>query len=165
MDRITGDIQYTGDILFSGDVTLPASCVSKDKIPAAAGVEYTKLQQMVRRNHAQSGTVASATIPIHLAYGVTGGALFIKAGTIVACIGAATITIDLKKNGTSVLVGGTPITLDNANTARVVEAGTLVASPTHVAGDFYELVIVATAGGGTIGTGLLVDVGFYEDPA
>ncbi len=163
MSRISGDYQYTGAVLFNGTVTLPDNTVTKAKIPASAGVEYTKLQQMPTRTYGQTGTMVSATIPIHVVYGATGGVIFIKAGSIVACIGAATCTIDLKKNGTTVLTG--VITLNSSNTARVVVSGTLVATPTNVAGDFYELVIVATAGGGTLGTGLGVEVGFYEDPA
>jgi hypothetical protein len=161
--RVEGDYQYTGAIQFSGTVSLPNNTVTAAKIPASAGVEYTKLQQKYVVTYGQNGTMTSVTIPIHIVHGVTGGAIGIKAGSIVACIGAATCTIDLKKNGTTVLTS--VITLNSSNTARVAVAGTLVATPTNAAGDFYELVVVATAGGGTLGTGLGVSVAFYEDPA
>jgi hypothetical protein len=101
--RVEGDYQYTGAIQFSGTVSLPNNTVSAAKIPASAGVEYTKLQQKYVVTYGQNGTMTSVTIPLHIVHGVTGGAIGIKAGSIVACIGAATCTIDLKKNGTSVL--------------------------------------------------------------
>lgn len=161
--RIEGDIQYTGNIRFSGDVQLPADVVGDSHWDADDPLAYTNQQQKIAKHYSQSGTIASATVPIHVVHGTTGGAIAIKAGSISACTGPATVTIDLKKNGTTVLTG--VITLDNGNTARVMEAGTLVASPTNAAGDFYELVITATASSGTLGTGLMVAVWFYEDAA
>jgi hypothetical protein len=74
-----------------------------------------------------------------------------KAGSVTACVGAATITVDLKKNGTSVL--SAPITLNSSSTAYVVQSGT-VTTTSLVAGDVLEVVVTATAGGGTLGNGV-----------
>jgi hypothetical protein len=140
----------------------PPGTILDADVSAGAGVQYTKLQQLRPAVYSQNGTAASATIPIGVVYGATGTLVSIKAGSIAACAGAATITVDLKKNGSSVLTA--VITLDNANTARVMEAGTF-SSTSLVTGDFLELVITATAGGGTLGTGLLVQVRWAEDPS
>lgn len=155
---------FTGQnksVVFGSGVTvhLPAGTVEADDIEAAAGVEYTKLQQFRAPIYSQTGTAASATIPIGVVYGASGTMVAIKAGSIVACVGAATITVDLKKNGTTML--SSVITLDNANTARIMEAGTLSVT-SLTAADFLELVVTATAGGGTLGTGLLVQVWYSE---
>lgn len=155
-----------GDRLYRGTVTLkaanlPANCVGDDQVSGSDPIQAEKLEQQVRASVAQdSGSaVASATKPLYVARG-DGEILSIRAGTIVACAGAATITVDVRKNGTTVLTS--VITLDNANTARVVEAGS-IPSPAYVAGDWFDVVIVATAGGGTIGQGLLVDFAAREE--
>jgi hypothetical protein len=81
---------------------------------------------------------------------------------VAIAVGGATVTVDVKKNGATVL--SSVITLDSGNTARIMENGTL-SGTTLAAGDFLEAVIVATAGGGTIPTGLLVQVIIDEDAA
>lgn len=158
--RIEGDVAVTGTLVAIGGLSVPDGSIDADAIEAAAGIEYTKLEHEHRAAHRQSGTPASATDGIAVIRGATGTLLSVKAGTVVACIGAATITVDVKKNGTTVLSG--VITLDSTNTARVAEAGTLSVT-TLAAGDLLEVVVVATAGGGTLGTGLFVEVRWAED--
>jgi hypothetical protein len=86
----------------------------------------------------------------------------VKAGSIVAATGDSTVTIDVRKNGTTVLSG--TIALDSANTARVVEAGTVDgAQDDVVADDWIEVVISVSAGTGTLPTGLFVQVEIDED--
>jgi hypothetical protein len=93
-------------------------------------------------------------------YGVSGTLLSFKAGSIVANIGAATVTLDLKKNGVTAL--SAVITLNNANTARVAVSGTLSVT-TLAAGDVLEVVATATAGGGTLATGVFAELRWKED--
>jgi hypothetical protein len=71
------------------------------------------------------------------------------------------VTVDLRKNGTTVL--SAVITLNNANTARVAVAGALSVT-TLVAGDVLE-VVTATAGGGTLATGVFAIVTVNEMPS
>lgn len=157
--RIDGNLTVSGG--FScGQFSPPAGSIADAAVAAGAGIGASKLVHQHRLHYNQNGTAATATVPIHVARG-TGTILDVRAGTIAACAGAATIEIDLKKNGTTVLSG--TITLDNANTNRVAESGTLSVT-SLVAGDWLELVITATAGGGTLGTGLLVSV-TVEEPA
>jgi hypothetical protein len=149
------DLVVTGTTRLLGVTYLPADCVGDLQVKGDAAIDPDKQQHKHRKSYGQSGTVATATVPIHVVNGATATVISIKAGTIAICAGAATITIDLKKNGTSILTG--VITLDSGNTARVVEAGVLTAGATAAVNNFFELVIVATAGGGTVGTGLLVE--------
>ena len=155
-----GDHYFSGNVKLN-DVTLPAGCVEADDVEANAGIEATKLQHQHRPEFNQPNTTATAeTRVVYRCYGATGTIVGFHAGSIVACAGAATITVDLRKNGVSVLTG--VITLDSTNTARVAEAGTLSVT-TLVQGDVLEVVTTATAGGGTIGTGLFAFAEVRED--
>lgn len=158
LNRFEGDLYVTGNI-GGGTLSVPASTLTDAGVSASADITATKLEMQKSFTYGQNGTASSVTVPIHSVYGATGAVVAIKAGSIVANIGAATVTVDLKKNGTTMLSG--VITLDNANTARVAEAGTLSVT-SLVAGDLLELVIVATAGGGTLATGLFVTVTISE---
>jgi hypothetical protein len=158
--RIEGDLYVAGSI-GARSMTAPAGSVNNAAVAANAAIDPSKLGHQRRIGYGQPNTAATTeTRPIFVCRGATGAILAIHAGSIVAAIGAATVTIDLKKNGATVLTG--VVTLNNANTARVAVAGTL-ATTTLVAGDWLELVITATAGGGTLPTGLFVMVTLNED--
>jgi hypothetical protein len=107
------------------------------------------------------------TIPIWRVYGATATLLELAVGSIAIAVGAATVTVDLQRStagGAFASVLSAVVTLDTANTARVAElAG--IATAGGVAGDLYQLVITATAGGGTLPTGLFVFLTLKEDAA
>lgn len=150
-DRITSDRVYSGTVNFTGTVNMPSTF----ELPAASVV------QRYRQSYSQANATATTeTRVIHVARGATGTVKSFRAGSIVANIGAATVTIDLKKNNVSVL--SAVITLDSGNTARVPEAGTIT-SAAYSVDDWFEIVITATAGGGTLATGLYVEAEFEED--
>ena len=139
----------------------PSSCISDAAIAAAANIDADKLQHRWRAMLTQVHGTAAATERSVVYYArTTGTVTSVKAGTVVLNIGAATITVDVKKNGTTILSG--VITLDTANTAYIAEAGTITV-PALVAADVLEVVVVATAGGGTLGQGLFVMVEIDED--
>ena len=109
----------------------------------------------------QSGTAVAGTYPI----GVLLGSATLKYASIclvVANQSGATVTVDFKKNGTTVL--SSTIQLDDADAARHVEEGT-ISVPTGADGDVYEAVVTVNAGGGTLGEGLLGQLVFDEDYA
>lgn len=151
-DRFASDAVFEGNVVFGAGVN----------IPVGAGVAAGAMDHQHRIHYGATGTAATATVPIFECRGATGTIRQIRAGSIVANIGAATVTIDLKKNGTTVLSG--VITLDSGNTARISEGGTLSVT-SLVVGDLLEIVVTATAGGGTLATGLWVDVTVDEDYA
>lgn len=158
--RVDQDL-HVGGTLSAKNFTPPNSSITNAAIQGAAGIDSSKLDHRFRKHYAISGSAASVTIPLHVAR-AAGVINSIEAGSIVVCTSTATVTVDLKKNGTSVLSGGTPITLNSSNTVRVAVSGTITTT-TYVDGDFFELVIVATAGGGAVATGLMVDVEFDEE--
>lgn len=77
-------------------------------------------------------------------------------------VGAATHSIQLKKNGSNIL--SSALVMDSANTNYVLEEAAGYTSTSYAAGDFFEVDITATAGGGTLGQGLMFDVQFDENP-
>ena len=150
LSTIEGDLRVRGT-LQADYFTPPAASVGDDQVSSASPISADKLKHQYLPTYSQPNTTATTeTRVIHVAR-AAGTIEGFRAGSIAPCSGAATITFDLRKNGTTVL--SSVITLDNANTARVIEAGTLSGSPTVVAGDVLEVVITATAGGGTLGTG------------
>lgn len=160
--RHEGDHHFTGAVTIGGTLAVPANSVGDNAIPAGAGISATKLEHRHQITYAQPNTAAtSETRAIHVVYGATGTTLAVKAGSIAKAVGDATVTVDVKKNGTTILSG--VITLDSGNTNRVAESGT-VSVPGLVAGDLLEIVTVATIGTGTLPTGVFVNVVIDEDP-
>lgn len=158
---IGGDLRVRGAII-PGSIRMPAGSVTDDGVAAGADISAAKL---VHRHNAvwqQPNTAATAeTRTIHVVR-VAGIISEILAGSIAAAIGDSTVTIDVKKNGTSVL--SSAIVLDNSNTARVPELGTINTSVDDVvADDWLEVVITISAGTGTLPTGVFVQVLIEED--
>lgn len=160
------DIIFPTNLRVQGHVActtlgVPSGTVTNAMVNGSADIEAAKLQQQVARLFAQAhGTAAvTARYPTHVARGA-GTVNSIRAGVVVACVGAATIDIDLRKNGTTVLSAA--IQLDSGDAAYAKVSGT-ISSASYVAGDVFEVVVTATAGGGTLGQGLFVDAVFRED--
>jgi hypothetical protein len=151
-----------GGTLAANTITLSANSVTDAKVASAADIAATKLRHQHRAMWQQPNTAATAeTRVLHLAYG-DGDIISVKAGSIAAAIGDSTVTIDIKKNGTTILSG--TIQLDNANSAYVAEAGSLSVL-TFVAGDVLTAHITISAGSGTLPTGVYVAVTVNEKPA
>jgi len=159
---IHDDIHISGT-LSADTITLPSSTVAAASVAAGAGVEATKLQQQYSKFYAQESDTTSVTEDycIHCVHGSTGTVVAFEAGSVTACAGAATITVDLHKDGASILTAA--ITLDSSNAAYTPEAGT-IDSAAIADSDVLEVVVVATAGGGTVGKGVYASCIIREDP-
>jgi len=158
--RIEGDVYVSGNIA-SLTMAIPSGTIIDDDVNAAADIVTTKMQHQYAKNYSQAGgstSVAEQRV-IHTPYGATGTVVAFVAGVITLDIGASTTTVDLKKNGTSVL--SAVITLDSGNTVRVVEAGT-ISTAAYVAGDCFEVVVACTPGGGTQSKGVYAQAIFRE---
>jgi hypothetical protein len=145
-------------------MTLPAGSVDNDKVAAGAKVDASKLQQQHAIGYAQDGgsTVIDDTRVAHVVYGASGTVLAFQAGVITPPTGDAVISVDLKKNGTSILTAA--ITIDSGNTAReLVEA--VIDTATLAADDVLEIVVDETAGTGTQGQGVFAALVVREDAA
>jgi len=142
---------------------LNAGCVKKETIEESAGVEATKLEHQHRCIYAQeSATTAAAALDevIHVVKGANGTLKTFAAGNVVANIGAATITVDLHKNGVSILDAA--IVLDNTDLTYIPRAG-VIDTEAVVADDVLEVVVTAADGGGTIGKGVFAYLDIHED--
>ncbi len=161
MSRVTGNLYVSGS-LSAGSFNLPAGAVDNAAVIAGAAITADKLQHSHRANYAQaSGTTAAAdTRVIYTVHGATGVIQAAKFGAITPAIGAATVTIDVKKNGTTVLTG--TIGLSSAQAARALVAGTIAGAGTVVAGDVLEIVMTVAAGGGTLPLGVFGYVDIFE---
>lgn len=161
--RFEGDVHVAGT-LTGNTITLPNLTVTNAMVASAAGLTTGKMRHRMHTMYAQeSGTAAADEArPLAVVYGAAGELVSFKAGSVVICIGAATVTVDLLKDGVSVLTS--VITLDSANSAYTPEAGTIDTAAV-VAGDVLEVSINETAGGGTVAKGVYCELVYDEDPA
>jgi hypothetical protein len=160
--RIEGDLIVTGQLVAQGAMSISAGAIGDSQIAAGAGIDVDKLDHQYLKGFGQPNTAATdETRPIHVARSAGTVDGFV-AGSIAKAVGDSTVTIDLKKNGTTIL--SAVITLDSGNTNRVVETGT-VSSAAYVAGDWFEVVIDATIGTGTLPTGVYAQAVFSEAAA
>ncbi len=133
-------------------VNLPAASVGDTQASSASPLGVTKTTHRLTPTLAQVHGTAATTErrAVHVAHAAGTIAAF-RAGVVVANVGAATIEVDLRKNGTTTLTA--PISLDNGDAAYAEVDGS-VSVTSYVAGDVLEVVVTATAGGGTLGQGL-----------
>lgn len=145
-----GDLKVRG--AFSADsISLPNGSITDTTISSFAAISAAKLQHQHQPCGGQPNTAAAdETRALHVAQAV-GTVEGFSAGSIVKAIGDATVTIDLHKNGVSIL--DSPITLNSSSANRVAQAATIDGG-NLVAGDLLEVVIDATIGTGTLPTGL-----------
>lgn len=159
MARVTEHWHFQSATFTTIDV--PSSSIGNSQVTAGAGIEAEKLEHHHSITGNQPNTAATTeTRVIHDVYGATGDVLAFEAGSIVAATGDSTVTLDVLKNGTTILTG--VITLDNGNTARITEAGSISVAGL-VDGDILEVVIVATVGTGSLPTGLFYNLRLNED--
>jgi hypothetical protein len=167
MSSINGNLFVAG-ILQPTNFSPPALCIPDAAVsmPAggASGIQTAKMnhRQHVRHNQAEGVAVVTETRQVWITNGTAGVVNSFKAQLKVANIGAATITIDLKKNGTSIL--SAPISFSSADAALAIKTATIVTSAT-ANNDYFEYVTTATVGGGTLGQGLYLDALIDEYPS
>lgn len=151
---IDGDLQV-GGALKAGSLALPSNSVGDTEVKATAPLGHTKYKPRDRvfYQEAHGTAVASKTVMLLIAHQIgTIVSTSFKAALKTACAGAATVVLVLKKNGVSITSGS--ISFDSGDANYDVLSGTL--SDTALAvDDVLEIEITATAGGGTIGQGLI----------
>jgi hypothetical protein len=161
-NRIDGGL-YVGGGFACDTFAAPTGSITDNAILANAKVAASKLRHRYQPVYAQSNTAATAeTRALYCVLGATGTVTHFRAGVIGVFTGNAVATVDLRKNGASIL--SAVVTLDNANVARVAEAGT-VTGGSVVAGDLLEIVTTVNAGTGALGTGLFAIATIEEDYA
>ncbi|MGC9260922.1 MAG: hypothetical protein ACP5I8_12735 [Phycisphaerae bacterium] len=160
---------FPTDITVQGTVTAQnfatnAAFITDTNVAALANINATKLNHQHREVYAQAtaSTAAAARQVVQVTYGATGTIIAYSAGLAgTANAGGATITVDLFKNGVSILTA--PITISTQAVRVLTAAG--IATTSTVAGDVFEVVVTVTPGSGTLGTGLFSSLTINEAPA
>ena len=157
---IDGDLTVRGT-LRTNSFAPPANSIGNTEFDATDPLDATKQQHQYVLKYAQDdgAVVATKTSPIHTAH-AAGTLVALVASLKTPCVGAATVVVDLLKNGTTVLSG--TITLDSGESAYATVDATF-ASTAYAAGDNFDVRVTATAGGGTIGQRLGVFLTVRED--
>ncbi len=158
------DVRVNGN-LSAGSFSPPADSIGDNAVQTPSGtdpgIQVSKLEHRFHAVYADESatTTASEARVIHVARRA-GTIEEFGAGSVVAAVGGATVTVDLLVNGSSVLTS--TFVLDNANSAYDFETGT-INTPTLAAGDVVEASWVAAAGGGTIPLGFYVEARIKEN--
>lgn len=163
-----GMSQHDGDIYFNGNVaaktmTVPANTITNAMVNSGAAIDPSKVKQRRYPSYAQPHGTAASTVR-QVFYRCKGGTATInafRALNSVLNIGAATISIQVKKNGSNIL--SSALVLDTGNVAFTAESAAGFTSASLVQGDVLEVDITATAGGGTLGQGLYCEADIDED--
>lgn len=162
---IPGSVVITGT-LSPTTITLPAGCIADTNVatPAggAAGISTAKLncRTHVRYNQPEGTSVVTESRIVWITHGTSGAFVSFTAQDKVASSGGDTVTINVLKNGTSILSGGTAVTV----TGTTAVTGTITTTSTAAA-DYVEFVITATHTSGTLGQGLVADLVVDETPS
>ena len=155
---IYGDTHIIGR-LSAVSMAVPADSVGSDSVDADDPIQSEKLEHQYTLTHRQPGNVAAITADkIHIARGA-GTIESVQILTHTAPAAANSYTVNVKKNGTTIL--SSPVTVDNSTAANDVIDATLSVT-TFVAGDYFEVAIVSAAGT-SWGTGLIVQVIIREN--
>jgi hypothetical protein len=155
-NQINGDMVVRGH-LSANSMTIPVNTVTSDAVQSGANINADKLESRIYASHAQANSAATAETRTLFVARRTGIVNHIYVGSIAKAIGDSTVTVDVRKNGTTIL--SSAVTLNNANTARIAVAATIDGTQDDlVAGDWLEAVITISAGTGTLPTGVFVQV-------
>lgn len=140
---------HVGGLLTADSLTVPNSSVGDTQFnpadPLTAQKQYHQYQPVFSQARGAS-PAANTGQTIHVAYGA-GTIVGFGAGFMVdESAWTGNVTVDLKKNGTTVL--SSVVTLNSGTTVGSVNTVGLAVT-TYVAGDVFEVVITYTAGTGT----------------
>jgi hypothetical protein len=157
---LNGDYHINGT-LSSALFNAPSGSIRNIDIEQDAQIEASKLVQPNQPTYRETvaTTASTLTIPLHSIVGTTATLNTFVAGMVVPNIGDSTVSVDLLKNGSTVLTA--PISLSSADAARA-QVTAAITDFDAVVGDLYEVDIIATIGTGTLGLGLFVFGRIYE---
>ena len=150
--RYDGTVIFGGPVVFTNETTIPAG--TDIPLGAMEEVQFTGAC-------AQSGPAAAATVVLHECRGATGRTIEVRAGAIAKAVGNSTVTIDVKKNGTTILSAA--IQLNSTDTNYVSKGGTITV-PAMAVGDVLTAEITPSAGTGTLPSGVWVKAVGEEGP-
>jgi len=147
------------------NIALPGWIRAEGFLLAAGGtaVLATAMEHFHAFSYSQNAACpgsSDATVVLHTVAGAAATMVSFKAGSVTPCTGDSTITVDLKKNGTTML--SAVITLDSTEIAYEAVSGTLSVTAA-VADDVLTAVVAVSEGTGTLGTGVFCTLTLTED--
>lgn len=154
---VRGDLTVRGDLKVEGSFALPADSVNDAQVPVAAKLSASKVRQYYPMHAEQRGSVVDDTIMLGT-MPRPGTVTSVRVVVLTKPIGDATCTVDILKNGASILTQ--VVLIDSGAADRVSIVGTIKSdgSEKYVAGDVFETVVNATIGTGTLPVDLSVAV-------
>lgn len=158
-----GNLIIGGTLKVAGGIVFAVNSLNGTAINPASPVPTASQTHQHTSEYSEPNATTHAAIGDKVLHACRGNGTIkeLAVGTIGLCTGTAAITIDLKKNGTTVLTG--VLTLNSSNTAKLAVAASLGASLTFVSGDVLEIVTTASAGSGAVGTGFFCRLTVDED--
>lgn len=156
---IPTDVYVRGNLRADG-YSPPDNSIGTDAFDIGRPLSTLKVghQYLVKFN--PSGTPVTEAKTVHQAYS-TGTLVQVSATVTGAGVGAATVTVGVKKNGVSVLSAA--FVLSSALAAYGIAVASLnSALAGYVANDAFEVTCTVAAPSGTLPTGLLVTLLFRE---
>jgi hypothetical protein len=152
-----GDLIVLGRLL-AGSMTLATNSVYDATVVAAANIAASKLEHQYQpvipiSNHATGAAVMR--LPAYNVRGATGTITRFAISASVPAAAAGSATVDLLKNGTSVL--SAPIVLDDTVAANVDVVAT-ISTPGLVVGDRLDVSVTAIAGTPPKGVGAWLQI-------
>ena len=160
MFRVEEDGFYAGAVRHNN--LIPSlGCILDSHVNAGAAIASVKLMHRHRQTVCQANTtVAAQTVPINACIGTAGTVIAFKAG----CIAKGTtgsFTVDLLKNGSTILSAVITVDGTGSTTSRVLKPGT-VSAATVAVGDWLDVVVAVAS---PTQTGLLVQLDIDETPS
>lgn len=162
MAVITETWVFTGNVQMLGTVVVADAQLVDDywSTTPANALTAAKQEHYWSLVYGQAGNAATETLVLHVVRGTTITIDEVVATQISANAGSSTVTIDIYKNGTTIL--SSVITLDSGDAAYAKVTGTISTS-TGVAGDVYTAVITANQSGtDALATGVAIQLKVRE---
>lgn len=152
-DVENNDKVFNGQCIFAKAPSMPSGSFGNSQINVNDPIAPSNLIEMLPITHAQAYGVAvvSERVAKYVARN-KGTVLGFRALLVLPCTVDDTVTVDVKKNGTTILTA--VVTLNNAAVAYQAVVAAIADAP-YVANDVFEFIVTATHNTGVIGQGLL----------
>ncbi len=156
-----GDVRASGNIIGQG-LFIEDPTITDAMISPVAAIDADKQEHYYEKQYSQLATANAATDRqvLHVVRGSSGSVVELAIGARTAGTGTSTVTVDLKKNGTTILTGSASLTSATAAFALLLAS---IATATLATGDVLELHITAvSAGSGALPIGLFAQLRVRE---
>ena len=160
MNIIEGDTYVRGNLRTDG-FAVPANSIGNTQFNSSdpLATDKQKHQYVAVYSQKHGADVAAERKTVHVAH-AAGTLAFVYAGMVVPSTGDSTVTVDVLKNGVSVMSG--TITLTNAHAAFALVLGTISAG-VYTSGSVFEVSVTVSAGTGNVGEGVFARLVFREE--